>query len=59
VIKDHLFSNTGGASRLGRYDGLILLIRNPYDAHVAEFNRIHSKSKRGYASNEEFLSESR
>ena len=41
VIKDHmLYKDT-----MRRYPSAIFLVRNPYDAYVADFNRIYSKDK--------------
>ena len=40
------------------YDKIVLIIRNPFDAILAEFNRVHS-SKTSVAPKEEFQSESR
>ena len=56
VIKDHMNPTRGGDSQMSQYDSVILLVRNPYNAHIAEFNREQSNSKRGHAANEAFLS---
>ena len=52
VVKDHMFQNN-----MKIYNSAILLIRNPYKAHIAEFNRQKSSNKTGYATDADFLSE--
>ena len=40
------------------YDSAILLIRSPFKAHIADFNRLKSFSKTGFAAEKDFLSTS-
>ena len=56
VIKDHML---GGASIKRYYESVVLLIRNPYFAHIAEFNRMKSEGKVGFARKEDFTSKGR
>ena len=50
IIKNHLFQNN-----VKKFHSVIFLIRNPYDAIVADFNRCFSeKNHVGYASEEAF-----
>ena len=53
VWKDHMFNN-----HMKNYQSAIFLVRNPYDAHTAEFNRLTTNSHTGHASNDAFLSKS-
>lgn len=49
VIKDHIMHSSDYTSQ---YTGAILLIRNPYDAIVAEYNRFRTLSHVGSVGNE-------
>jgi len=50
VVKEHMYKNN-----MKKYSSAILLVRDPYKAHIAEFNRRKS-DKTGYASEKAFLS---
>ena len=39
------------------YDSAILLVRNPYKAHVAEYNRIKTSDQIGHAKTDDFFTE--
>ena len=49
VIKDHMFSNS-----MRKWHSAIFLVRNPYDAQVADFHRMQSSSHVGYAKPSDF-----
>ena len=57
VIKDHLFKKDHG--NLTMYHSIIFLVRNPYPAYIAEFNRMKSNSQTGFAKKNDFLSKSK
>lgn len=50
-VKDHYIH---GKKRSGSYEKAIILIRNPYDAFVAEFNR-KSKGHVGHRNSDDFV----
>ena len=50
VVKDHLFNTNIDK----KYHSLIFIVRNPYDAYVAEFNRQHSNGHVGHAAEKLF-----
>ena len=43
-------------SNMDVYDSAILLVRNPYKAHIAEYNRKKTSDKLGYANADDFFS---
>ena len=43
--------------QIKKCDGAILLVRNPYDAILAEFNRNHGGGHKGHAKKEDFFDE--
>ncbi|CAK8690671.1 unnamed protein product [Clavelina lepadiformis] len=54
VVKDHMLTQ----NTMSLYQSAILIIRNPYDAMIADFHRYASKGNHtGIASNERFQSE--
>ncbi|CAK8681177.1 unnamed protein product [Clavelina lepadiformis] len=55
LVKDHLYPDK--QETLERYSAIVLLIRNPYHALVAEFNRRKSQSHTGHANYSLFWSE--
>ena len=40
-----------------KYDRVVVLVRDPFDALLAEFNRKHTKNHTGFASDEKFETE--
>ena len=57
VMKDHMLGGT--SIKRYHYESVILLIRNPYFAHIAEFNRMKSEGKVGFAKKKDFASKGR
>ncbi|CAK8683719.1 unnamed protein product [Clavelina lepadiformis] len=54
VVKDHMLNE----NRMSLYESAILIVRNPYDAVVAEFNRVASnRNQTGFASEKQFQSQ--
>ncbi|XP_076800115.1 sialate:O-sulfotransferase 1-like [Clavelina lepadiformis] len=53
VVKDHMMNN----NRMSLYETAILIVRNPYDAMVAEFNRLATDGNQtGFARENQFQS---
>ena len=52
IIKNHMVLK----SNMDVYDSAILLVRNPYKAHIAEYNRKKTSDKLGYAKVDDFFS---
>jgi len=53
VIKNHWLENKHVA---GKFLSVVYIVRNPYDAYVAEFNRLHSAGRThiGHATEKQF-----
>ncbi|CAK8671338.1 unnamed protein product [Clavelina lepadiformis] len=53
IIKDHMFR---GKSYMRKYDAAILVVRNPYEAAISNFNRHMSHNYTGFADRSAFNS---
>ena len=53
IVKNHMLL----MNALGAYDSAIFLVRNPYKAHVAEYNRMKTYDQLGHAKTSDFFSQ--
>ena len=52
IVKDHMFVTDS----IKDFESIIFLVRNPYDAHIAEYNLKQTENQLGSANESDFFS---